>query len=251
MNRRVTVRGGHRGNDTEVHRREKENRKLQLELRTEKEKLNSTIIKYQREMTDMQAVSEPAEGPWAAAPAVERRGRLTRPLLTFFSCWRRRTRYDWSFRWRWTAKRATSSSCGASSPPSASTPWTPPASAAATTWTRVRDTQVRPPRRPLGVLPRPSPLHAGPPVFFPFPLFSLLLFNFQDCCFHQFLTLILYLPPPLPPRPLSLPPLLLGGPVGCSAHYSLPHLRIYVLHLPAHSQIGLHRHAAPPALGSL
>lgn len=63
MNRRVTVRGGHRGNDTEVHRREKENRKLQLELRAEKQKLNSTIIKYQREMTDMQAVSQPAEGP--------------------------------------------------------------------------------------------------------------------------------------------------------------------------------------------
>lgn len=68
MNRRVTV---HRGNDTEVHRREKENRKLQQELRAEKEKLNSTIIKYQREMTDMQAVSKPA-GPlcccsWRAA----------------------------------------------------------------------------------------------------------------------------------------------------------------------------------------
>lgn len=61
MNRRV--RGGHRGNDTEVHRREKENRKLQLELRAEKEKLNSTIIKYQREMTDMQAVSDPAGSP--------------------------------------------------------------------------------------------------------------------------------------------------------------------------------------------
>lgn len=56
MNRRVPARGG-----TEVHRREKENRKLQLELRTEKEKLNSTLIKYQREMTDMQAVSRAAE----------------------------------------------------------------------------------------------------------------------------------------------------------------------------------------------
>lgn len=56
MNRRVPVRGG-----TEVHRREKENRKLQLELRAEKEKLNSTIIKCQREMTDMQAVSRAAE----------------------------------------------------------------------------------------------------------------------------------------------------------------------------------------------
>ncbi|XP_068432989.1 rho-associated protein kinase 2-like isoform X2 [Clinocottus analis] len=56
MNRRETGRGGHRSIDTEVHRKEKANRKLQLELRTEKEKLNSTIIKYQRELTDMQAV---------------------------------------------------------------------------------------------------------------------------------------------------------------------------------------------------
>ncbi|KAI3364237.1 hypothetical protein L3Q82_011039 [Scortum barcoo] len=56
MNRRETVRGGHRSNDTEVHRKEKENRKLQLELRAEKEKLNSTIIKFQREMTEMQAM---------------------------------------------------------------------------------------------------------------------------------------------------------------------------------------------------
>ncbi|XP_056283845.1 rho-associated protein kinase 2-like isoform X3 [Pseudoliparis swirei] len=56
MNRRETVRGGHRSIDTGVHRKEKENRKLQLELRTEKEKLNSTMIKYQRELTDMQAL---------------------------------------------------------------------------------------------------------------------------------------------------------------------------------------------------
>uniref|UniRef100_A0A665W4U0 non-specific serine/threonine protein kinase n=1 Tax=Echeneis naucrates TaxID=173247 RepID=A0A665W4U0_ECHNA len=53
---RVTVRGGHRSADTEVHRKEKENRKLQLELRAEKQKLNSTIIKYQRELTEMQAL---------------------------------------------------------------------------------------------------------------------------------------------------------------------------------------------------
>ncbi|XP_042358929.1 rho-associated protein kinase 2-like isoform X2 [Plectropomus leopardus] len=56
MNRRETVGRGHRSNDTEVHRKEKENRKLQLELRAEKEKLNSTIIKYQRELTEMQAL---------------------------------------------------------------------------------------------------------------------------------------------------------------------------------------------------
>uniref|UniRef100_A0AAV2LV66 non-specific serine/threonine protein kinase n=1 Tax=Knipowitschia caucasica TaxID=637954 RepID=A0AAV2LV66_KNICA len=56
MNRRETVSRGQRGSDTTVHRREKENRKLQLELRAEKEKLNSTIIKYQRELNDMQGV---------------------------------------------------------------------------------------------------------------------------------------------------------------------------------------------------
>ncbi|XP_031734246.1 rho-associated protein kinase 2-like isoform X5 [Anarrhichthys ocellatus] len=56
MNRRETGRGGNRSIDTEVHRKEKENRKLQQELRTEKEKLNSTIIKYQRELNDMHAV---------------------------------------------------------------------------------------------------------------------------------------------------------------------------------------------------
>lgn len=57
MHRRATDQGGHRGTDTEVHRKDKENRKLQLELRAEKEKLNSTLIKYQRELTEMQAVS--------------------------------------------------------------------------------------------------------------------------------------------------------------------------------------------------
>ncbi|XP_057678976.1 rho-associated protein kinase 2-like isoform X5 [Corythoichthys intestinalis] len=56
MNRREPARGGHRGTDTEVHRKEKENRKLQLELRSEKDKLNSTIIKYQRELSEMQAL---------------------------------------------------------------------------------------------------------------------------------------------------------------------------------------------------
>lgn len=61
MNRRVPPSQGHRGTDTEVHRKEKENRKLQQELKTEKEKLSSTIIKYQRELTEMQAVSIPAQ----------------------------------------------------------------------------------------------------------------------------------------------------------------------------------------------
>lgn len=57
MNRKVDRGGGsRRGNDTDMRRKEKENRKLQLELRSEKEKLNSTIIKYQREINETQAV---------------------------------------------------------------------------------------------------------------------------------------------------------------------------------------------------
>lgn len=59
MNRKE-IRGGgsRRNNDTDMRRKEKENRKLQLELRSEKEKLNSIMIKYQREINEMQAVSE-------------------------------------------------------------------------------------------------------------------------------------------------------------------------------------------------
>uniref|UniRef100_A0A8C7YL07 non-specific serine/threonine protein kinase n=1 Tax=Oryzias sinensis TaxID=183150 RepID=A0A8C7YL07_9TELE len=56
MNRKE-IRGGgsRRNNDTDMRRKEKENRKLQLELRSEKEKLNSIMIKYQREINEMQA----------------------------------------------------------------------------------------------------------------------------------------------------------------------------------------------------
>ncbi|KAK9956617.1 hypothetical protein ABG768_014339 [Culter alburnus] len=43
------------GNNSDIRRKEKENRQLQLQLRTEKEKLNNTIIKYQKEINDMQA----------------------------------------------------------------------------------------------------------------------------------------------------------------------------------------------------
>uniref|UniRef100_A0A8C6WTM7 non-specific serine/threonine protein kinase n=1 Tax=Neogobius melanostomus TaxID=47308 RepID=A0A8C6WTM7_9GOBI len=51
------------GSDTTVHRKEKENRKLQQELRAEKEKFNSTINKYQRELTEMQAlIAEESQG---------------------------------------------------------------------------------------------------------------------------------------------------------------------------------------------
>ncbi|XP_060738728.1 rho-associated protein kinase 2-like isoform X1 [Tachysurus vachellii] len=55
MNRKDSVRSVLRVDDSTLRRKEKENRKLQLELRSEKEKLNSTIIKYQKEITEMQA----------------------------------------------------------------------------------------------------------------------------------------------------------------------------------------------------
>ncbi|XP_068089366.1 rho-associated protein kinase 2 [Hyperolius riggenbachi] len=41
--------------DTDVRRKEKENRKLQLELKSEREKLNHMVIKYQKELNEMQA----------------------------------------------------------------------------------------------------------------------------------------------------------------------------------------------------
>uniref|UniRef100_A0A8C9SL69 Rho-associated protein kinase n=1 Tax=Scleropages formosus TaxID=113540 RepID=A0A8C9SL69_SCLFO len=57
MNRKE-VRGVHRHSDMDIHRKEKENRKLQLELRSEKEKLNDIIIKHQREIEELQAVKD-------------------------------------------------------------------------------------------------------------------------------------------------------------------------------------------------
>ncbi|RVE55744.1 hypothetical protein OJAV_G00229190 [Oryzias javanicus] len=56
MNRREKGRGGHRGVDTQILKKDKENRKLQLQLKAEKEKLDTTIIKYQKDLNDMQAL---------------------------------------------------------------------------------------------------------------------------------------------------------------------------------------------------
>ncbi|KAG1963763.1 rho-associated protein kinase [Pimephales promelas] len=53
--KKTDVRPQH-GNNSDIRRKEKENRQLQLQLRTEKEKLNTTILKYQKEMNDMQAM---------------------------------------------------------------------------------------------------------------------------------------------------------------------------------------------------
>ncbi|CAH2246102.1 rho-associated kinase 2 isoform X1 [Pelobates cultripes] len=52
MNRKIPTK---RGPDMDVRRKEKENRKLQLELKSEREKLTHLVIKYQKEMNEMQA----------------------------------------------------------------------------------------------------------------------------------------------------------------------------------------------------
>lgn len=46
-----------RGSTTDLRKKEKENRKLQLELNQEKEKFNHMAIKYQKELNEMQAAS--------------------------------------------------------------------------------------------------------------------------------------------------------------------------------------------------
>lgn len=47
-----------RGSTTDLRKKEKENRKLQLELNQEKEKFNHMAIKYQKELNEMQAASQ-------------------------------------------------------------------------------------------------------------------------------------------------------------------------------------------------
>lgn len=58
MNRK-DIRLGQKKRDstTDLRKKEKENRKLQLELNQEKEKFNHMAIKYQKELSEMQAVS--------------------------------------------------------------------------------------------------------------------------------------------------------------------------------------------------
>lgn len=47
-----------KGSTADLRKKEKENRKLQLELNQEKEKFNHMAIKYQKELSEMQAVRE-------------------------------------------------------------------------------------------------------------------------------------------------------------------------------------------------
>ena len=152
--------------------------------------------------------------------------------VTLFWClilsWsQKRTRCAWSSRWRWTVKTATSSSFVARSPPSAFTLWTPPASAVATSWTWVKDTQVDEgyllPHL-LSYMLAPSHifkcsqwanthLHVLPVFLFLQSLFlsscCFLCLYFEPLCLpgRLFLTFFLFmlLPPPPPPHLTSLP----------------------------------------------
>ncbi|XP_063079145.1 rho-associated protein kinase 2-like [Engraulis encrasicolus] len=62
MNRR-DPRSSRGGDSSDVRRKDKENRKLHQDLRSEREKLNSTIIKFQKEINDLQGViAEESQG---------------------------------------------------------------------------------------------------------------------------------------------------------------------------------------------
>lgn len=51
-----------KGSGADLRKKEKENRKLQQELNLEKEKFNHMAIKYQKELSEMQAVCSEVVG---------------------------------------------------------------------------------------------------------------------------------------------------------------------------------------------
>lgn len=55
-----------KGSTTDLRKKEKENRKLQLELNQEKDKFNHMAIKYQKELSEMQAVRSQG-GAWLSS----------------------------------------------------------------------------------------------------------------------------------------------------------------------------------------
>lgn len=56
MNRKDFKIDRKKANMQDLRKKEKENRKLQLELNQEKEKFNQMVVKYQKEVNEMQAV---------------------------------------------------------------------------------------------------------------------------------------------------------------------------------------------------
>lgn len=57
-----------KGSTADLRKKEKENRKLQLELNQEKEKFNHMAIKYQKELNEMQAVGSEGHANTGARP---------------------------------------------------------------------------------------------------------------------------------------------------------------------------------------
>lgn len=57
--RKDQERGGIRIVNSEVHKTKQENRKLQQDLKAERQKINSILFKHQKELEDVQAVSAP------------------------------------------------------------------------------------------------------------------------------------------------------------------------------------------------
>lgn len=58
MNRKDFKIDRKKANMQDLRKKEKENRKLQLELNQEKEKFNQMVVKYQKELNEMQAVKK-------------------------------------------------------------------------------------------------------------------------------------------------------------------------------------------------
>ena len=57
MNRKDFKIDRKKANTQDLRKKEKENRKLQLELNQEREKFNQMVVKHQKELNEMQAVS--------------------------------------------------------------------------------------------------------------------------------------------------------------------------------------------------
>jgi len=56
MNRKDFKIDRKKANTQDLRKKEKENRKLQLELNQEREKFNQMVVKHQKELNEMQAV---------------------------------------------------------------------------------------------------------------------------------------------------------------------------------------------------
>lgn len=98
-----------KGSTADLRKKEKENRKLQLELNQEKEKFNHMAIKTQKELSEMQAVGFDASRDVLRSGLMRCVDVLPKRLDLSFanSNWQRSPRIATSCRCSWTARRAT------------------------------------------------------------------------------------------------------------------------------------------------